>query len=204
MQAPRAPAPSQAPRPTLKSQAPAPKLRGTLALDVEASQEGAATARDNGQHGAESGGWVQDLLREASRDEDAPTKLATPAAKSTQPPRSALHVVESLNSLSVDIARAIDHDISVELWNRYRRGERDVFTRRLYTLKGQQTFDEIRRKYQSDSEFHAAVDRYCDDFEKLLKDVARSDRENIMTQTYLTSDTGKVYTMLAHASGRLS
>jgi hypothetical protein len=24
-----------------------------------------------------------------------------------------------------------------------------------------------------------------------------------MTQTYLTSDTGKVYTMLAHASGRL-
>jgi hypothetical protein len=24
-----------------------------------------------------------------------------------------------------------------------------------------------------------------------------------MTQTYLTSDTGKVYTMLAHAAGRL-
>jgi len=38
------------------------------------------------------------------------------------------HVVESLNSLSVDIARAIDHDASIELWNRYRRGERDVFT----------------------------------------------------------------------------
>jgi hypothetical protein len=25
----------------------------------------------------------------------------------------------------------------------------------------------------------------------------------MVTQTYLTSDTGKVYTMLAHASGRL-
>jgi hypothetical protein len=25
----------------------------------------------------------------------------------------------------------------------------------------------------------------------------------MMTQTYLTSDTGKVYTMLAHAAGRL-
>ena len=61
--------------------------------------------------------------------------------------RSPLHVVESLNSLSVDIARAIDHEASVELWERYRRGERNVFTRRLYTLKGQQTFDEIRRKY---------------------------------------------------------
>ena len=78
-----------------------------------------------------------------------------------------------------------------------------MFTRRLYTLKGQQTFDEIRRKYQADSEFRAAVDRYCEDFEKLLKDVARNDRDNVMTQTYLTSDTGKVYTMLAHAGGRL-
>ena len=36
-----------------------------------------------------------------------------------------------------------------------------------------------------------------------LKDVARNDRDNVMTQTYLTSDTGKVYTMLAHAAGRL-
>ena len=111
--------------------------------------------------------------------------------------------MESLNSLSVDIARAIDHEASIELWNRYRGGERDVFTRRLYTLKGQQTFDEIRRKYQTEAEFRAAVDRYCDDFEKLLKDVSRNDRDNIMAQTYLTSDTGKVYTMLAHASGRL-
>ena len=91
----------------------------------------------------------------------------------------------------------------MELWERYRRGERNVFTRRLYTLKGQQTFDEIRRKYQTDSEFRTAVDRYVDDFERLLQDVARNDRDQIMTQTYLTSDTGKVYTMLAHASGKL-
>jgi hypothetical protein len=42
-----------------------------------------------------------------------------------------------------------------------------------------------------------------DDFQRLLEDVARNDRDNMVTQTYLTSDTGKVYTMLAHASGRL-
>ncbi len=41
----------------------------------------------------------------------------------------------------------------------YRRGERNVFTRRLYTLKGQQTFDDIKRKYQTDGEFRRAVDR---------------------------------------------
>ena len=149
------------------------------------------------------GGWVRDLLTGASREEDATPAVPAEAPRPAPAQRSPLQVVELLNSLSVDIARAIDHDASIELWDRYRRGERDVFTRRLYTLKGQQTFDEIRRKYQSDGEFRAAVDRYCEDFEKLLKDVARNDRDNVMTQTYLTSDTGKVYTMLAHASGRL-
>ena len=51
------------------------------------------------------------------------------------------------NSISVDIARMIDHDAAVELWDRYKRGESNVFSRRLYTPQGQQTFDEIRRKY---------------------------------------------------------
>ena len=146
---------------------------------------------------------MRDLLRGASLDEADTAVVAEPAPKPAAPPRSPVPAAESLSSLSVDIARAIDHDASIELWNRYRRGERDVFSRRLYTLKGQQTFDDIRRKFQNDTEFRSAVDRYCEDFEKLLKDIARNDRENVMTQTYLTSDTGKVYTMLAHASGRL-
>ena len=172
--------------------------RGTIDLErpAEANPPRGGTAQP------QQGGWVRDLLRGASREEDeAPAEPARPQPAAGQ--RSPLHVVESLNSLSVDIARAIDHEASIELWDRYRRGERDVFTRRLYTLKGQQTFDEIRRKYQNDADFRAAVDRYCDDFEKLLKDITRNDRDNIMTQTYLTSDTGKVYTMLAHAAGRL-
>ena len=113
-----------------------------------------------------------------------------------------LHKIESLNALSMDIARLMDNEASVDLWERYQRGERNVFTRRLYTLQGQQTFDEIRNKYGREPEFRRAVDRYIDDFEKLLGEVAQNDRDNMMTQTYLTSDTGKVYTMLAHASGR--
>ena len=189
--APAQPAPQRAPR---REPAPAPRpepqaqrapLRGSL--------EPAGTAP------AKSDGWVSDLLRGASREEQA----AAPApVASKAPERNPRHVVESLNSLSVDIARAIDHDASVDLWRRYQRGERDVFTRRLYTLKGQQTFEEIKNKYGREPEFRDAVDRYIADFEKLLSDVARNDRDNMMTQTYLTSDTGKVYTMLAHASGR--
>ena len=102
----------------------------------------------------------------------------------------------------MDIANAIDHEAAVELWERYQRGETNVFTRRLYTLQGQQTFDEIRSKYGFDRDFSDAVDRYIDDFERLLGDAQLSDPSGQTTKAYLAEDTGKVYTMLAHASGR--
>jgi hypothetical protein len=204
--APRAPEPQRPPEPArrpapqpARAAAPEPAYRPSEPTYSGAADQ-ALRARETAQPQQPSGGWVRDLLRGASREEAA---IADAPARQPSGSRSPLHVVESLNSLSVDIARAIDHEAAVDLWDRYRRGERNVFTRRLYTLKGQQTFDEIRRKYQGDGDFRAAVDRYCQDFEKLLEDVSSNDRDNLMAQTYLSSDTGKVYTMLAHASGRL-
>ena len=104
--------------------------------------------------------------------------------------------------LSVDIARMIDHDAAAELWERYKRGERNVFTRRLYTMQGQQTFEEIRKRYRADREFRQTVDRYIGEFERLLEEVSQGERGQATARSYLTSDTGKVYTMLAHAAGR--
>lgn len=159
-------------------------------------------------------GWLSDLLNRASREENEPMRdlPREPAREATRdvmreqsrsnedrPPR---HSIESLDSLSVDIARMIDHDAAADLWDRYKRGERNVFTRRLYTLQGQQAFDDIRKKYRSDREFKQTVDRYISEFERLLEEVARDDRGQVVARTYLTSETGKVYTMLAHAAGR--
>ena len=110
----------------------------------------------------------------------------------------------TLNSLSVDLSRALDHQAPAELWRRYRDGEPGVFTRRLYTMRGQRIFDEIASKYDHEAEFREDVDRYIRDFENLLESAAESDRESMLIDTYLTSETGKVYLMLAHASGRLS
>ena len=159
-------------------------------------------------------GWLTDLLSRASREDaeperdvsrdvsrDLPREPARETARSADE-RSPRHSIESLDSLSVDIARMIDHDAAADLWDRYKRGERNVFTRRLYTLQGQQAFDEIRKKYRSDREFKLTVDRYIGEFERLLDEVARDDRGQVVARTYLTSETGKVYTMLAHAAGR--
>ena len=68
---------------------------------------------------------------------------------------------------------------------------------------GQKTFEKIRQKYAIDGEFRRSVNQYIADFEKLLRDVSRETNDKAAVRNYLTSDTGKVYTMLAHASGRI-
>jgi hypothetical protein len=149
-----------------------------------------------------NGGWLSDLLTRASRDEsppNAPPVLRESPRSDERPQRDS---VDSIDTLSVDIARMIDHDAAAELWERYKRGERGVFTRQLYTQPGLKAFDEIRNKYRSDPEFRQTVEHYIHEFERLLDDVSRGDRGPAVARNYLTSDTGKVYTMLAHAAGR--
>jgi hypothetical protein len=186
-------APAVPSAPAAPTQSPPPP-RPAAPPERQARREEPAS-RDAGARG----GWLSDLLNRASREDEAaePTRGAAPRQD-----RSRVNSLESLDSISVDIARMIDHDAAVELWDRYKRGEGNVFTRRLYTLQGQQTFEEIRRKYRRDPEFKQTVDRYVEEFERLLAEVSRDDRDSMLAKTYLTSETGKVYTMLAHASGR--
>ena len=185
-----------------RSRRPRPRLRRRAAPRRRRS------ARRPGRRPGSRTGWLSDLLTRASQDEPAappprePARGGAPAAGTGDDDRPARHSIESLDSLAVDIARMIDHDAAAELWDRYKRGERNVFTRKLYTMQGQRAFEEIRRKYRGDREFMQTVDRYIAEFERLLDEVSRDDRGQVVARTYLTSETGKVYTMLAHAAGR--
>jgi hypothetical protein len=158
-------------------------------------------------------GWLSDLLTRASQEaEQGPPPVSRGPAQAPREPApgpmsgpmadAGSGSIDSLDSLAVDIARMIDHDAAAELWDRYKRGERNVFTRKLYTMQGQKAFEEIRRKYRGDRDFQRTVDRYIGEFERLLEEVSRDDRGQVVARTYLTSETGKVYTMLAHAAGR--
>ena len=108
-----------------------------------------------------------------------------------------------LASLSLDIGRLMDRNLAAEMWDRYQRGESKAFTKRLYTPAGQKAFDEVARKYRADRNFKQTVDRYITEFERLLDEVARDERGPAVLRSHLTSETGLVYTLLAHAAGRL-
>lgn len=118
--------------------------------------------------------------------------------------RASLHVIETLQALAIDLDRALEPSPPPELWQRYQAGERNVFARRLYNMAGRDLYDRIAQKYRKESEFRTHVDRFVASFEELLGAASARDRDNILVETYLTSDTGKVYLMLGQATGKLS
>jgi hypothetical protein len=135
---------------------------------------------------ASEGGWLRDVLRNAS---------AKQQGNQPQP---------GLSGLTEDIARSIDDAALADAWARYQAGESNVFSRRIYTLAGQGTYDDVRKKLQRDPEFARTAQAYMGEFEQLLKRAAAGAQPAAETREYLLSDRGKVYTTLAHASGRLN
>ncbi|KPF89354.1 hypothetical protein IP86_27485, partial [Rhodopseudomonas sp. AAP120] len=140
-------------------------------------------------------GWLSELLNraETTPEREAPRGRTAQQAVSGNP----------LESLSLDIGRLMDRNLVLEMWDRYQRGEAKAFTKRLYTPAGQKAFDEVARKYRADRAFKQTVDRYITEFERLLDEVARDERGPQALRTHLSSETGLVYTLLAHAAGRL-
>jgi phage host-nuclease inhibitor protein Gam len=134
-------------------------------------------------------GWLSNLLAAASRDESR-----------TAPGRAGN---DPLEGISLDIAKFVDAEAAAEMWDRWRGGDTTAVSRRLYTAQGQQTFDEVRRRFRNDPQFQVSVTRYTQEFERLLAKIGQSDRDGAQSRSTLLSDAGKVYTMLAHASGRL-
>ena len=169
------------------SNLPPPDLGGPVSRRTEAPPVSPASSNGGPD------GWLSDLLsRTDAAGGNAPRGRA-PQQGSGNP----------LESLSLDIGRLMDRNLASEMWDRYQRGENKAFTKRLYTPAGQKAFDEVARKYRSDRNFKGTVDRYVVEFERLLDEVARDGRGPQELRSHLTSETGLVYTLLAHAAGRL-
>lgn len=102
------------------------------------------------------------------------------------------------------IARAIDPSTTSAVWARLRAGQRGVMVRSIYSPDGRAAFDEVSRRYLSDPELQATINRYLNDFERLQQEADAKDPSGRMAQSHLVSDTGRVYLFLAHASGRIA
>ena len=143
------------------------------------------------------GGWLRDVLRNASATAPAAAPAAQPA------PAPAAQQPQGLTSLTDEIAKSMDLNALTEAWRRYQAGEQAVFSRRIYTLSGQGTYDDVRKRIQRDPDFAKTAQTYMGEFEQLLQQAGNAANPAEEALAYLVGDRGKVYTMLAHASGRL-
>jgi len=172
---------------------PPPDLGMPASRRTEAPPVSPASSSDQGRDG-----WLSDLL--SRTDAGGGNQPLSPRGRA---PQQGSGGGNPLESLSLDIGRLMDRNLAAEMWDRYQRGESKAFTKRLYTPAGQKAFDEVARKYRADRSFKQTVDRYIAEFERLLDEVARDERGPAVLRSHLTSETGLVYTLLAHAAGRL-
>jgi hypothetical protein len=156
-------------------------------------------------------GWLSPLLERASGKEPSPVPQKVQHSSPPTPPvkqdsssekRPLRSHLALLNTLARDIPKIVDAQRIDEAWARYARGEPGAFTDALYTPHGQHIFKDVARRYQESHDFRQTVSHYMDEFESLLNS-SGTDVSSPTRRAYLTSDTGKVYTFLAHLSGRL-
>jgi hypothetical protein len=117
--------------------------------------------------------------------------------------RRAALITESLNSTSIDIAKALSSDVSETAWASYLRGDRGIFTRRAVSLLDSAEAKAVQQHYEAEREFRDHVNRYIHDFETMLRQLLSTRDGNALGVTLLSSDMGKLYVALAQGIERL-
>ena len=112
-------------------------------------------------------------------------------------------ITESLNSNAIDIARALDSDVSDTAWAGYLKGDRGIFTRRAVRLLDVPEAKAVAQIYETDRDFRDHVSRYIHDFEAMLRQLLSTRDGHALGVTLLSSDMGKLYVALAQSIERL-
>lgn len=137
-----------------------------------------------------------DLLARASEDDGggrgAPRRPSAPQAADS----SAMLDLTAL-------AGALDAATASVIWSRFRNGQRGFMVRSIYAPESRKLFDTVERRYRDEPAFRANVDRFLVEFERGLHEFDQKDPTRQSSDAQITTDTGRVYIVLAHAAGRL-
>lgn len=112
-------------------------------------------------------------------------------------------ITESLNSNAIDIARAMDTDVTDTAWAAYLKGDRGIFTRRAVKLLDAGEVKAVAQLYEDDRAFRDHVSRYIHDFEAMLRQLLSTRDGHALGVTLLSSDMGKLYVALAQGIERI-
>jgi hypothetical protein len=114
---------------------------------------------------------------------------------------AAKFVIESLNSLSIDLTRVLDPQEADRVWKEFAKGDASAFTRRFLQMREEVPMQRLKEKYEQDGQFRNYVMRYFRQFEELFEQALGNDHNDLLATTLTTSDVGKLYSYLAGALG---
>ena len=180
----------------------AERTETALAELDEARDRSNEAARDMTQHLRDQLGRLNELTVNLESRIASAREKATDTIDGDFARRVAL-ITESLNSNSIDIAKALSSEVTDTAWASYLRGDRGIFTRRAVRLLGNSEARDIAELYDDDSDFREHVNRYIHDFEAMLRTLLSTRDGNAVSVTLLSSDMGKLYVVLAQALERL-
>ncbi len=171
------------------------QLEQAAANAAEVSREAAVQLRDQLAKVNELAGHLE--LRVAQARARAEEQVDNDFAR-----RVAL-ITESLNSNAIDIARAMDSDVTDTAWAAYLKGDRGIFTRKAVRLLDASETKAVVQLYEDDRNFRDHVSHYIHDFEAMLRQLLSTRDGHALGVTLLSSDMGKLYVALAQAIERL-
>ncbi len=176
---------------------------GALAAQIEqATQRASELGRDTTIQLRDQLAKVDELAGNLERRVAHARERAEEQIESDFTRRVAL-ITETLNSNAIDIARAIDSEVSDIAWAAYLKGDRGIFTRRAVSLLEAGEEKAVVQTYEADDGFRQHVNRYIHDFEAMLRQVLSTRDGNALGVTLLSSDMGKLYVALAQGIERL-
>ena len=147
-------------------------------------------------------------MRGRVEDEPKPANGTERKAKAPQLSRAlgreAETLVHKLHTAARDIVEAIDGELSRDLEKRFSAGGEDVYTQNLLEDRGRRLPKLIERRYREDRLVRGRVDAYVRLFERLLDALAETPQGDQLVDASLASESGKLYLLLAQASGRIS
>lgn len=185
-------------------------LSETLASELGPRSGGSAghTTREDEDNPAHVSSWsLGDLLKRASDDEAAAERQPAAADPTAPHHPHAGQAEPAIQPFKLDmekLARALDGATAATIWQRLRAGQRGIMVRSIYSADGRGVFDEVVRRYPTDGNLQTTINRYIADFERILRDSEARDNTGRLAQSQIASTMGRVYLLLAHASGRIS
>jgi hypothetical protein len=108
-----------------------------------------------------------------------------------------------INHAARDLAEAINGGLEGDREQRFAAGESHVYVQQLRAMPPRQLSRLVRDRYGSERLIRGRVDTYVRLFERLLDTVSEGHNGDKVAEACLAADSGKLYILLAQASGRI-